>query len=98
MIALKYGTVPVVRGVGGLANTVFDRDHSDKPFDERNGYVFHETDEPAIESALSRAIGLWNSSPESFRELMRNGMRCDFSWNLPGQRYLEIYDRITSKA
>ena len=98
MIALKYGTVPIVRGVGGLANTVFDRDHSDKPLDERNGYVFHQTDEPAIESALSRAIGLWNSSPESFRELMRNGMRCDFSWNLPGQRYLEIYDGISSKS
>ena len=97
MIALKYGTVPVVRGVGGLVNTVFDRDYSDKPHHERNGYVFHQTDERAIESALFRAICLWNSYPKEFSELMRNGMRYDFSWNHPGQRYLEIYHQIWSK-
>ena len=96
MIALKYGTVPVVRAVGGLVNTVFDRDYSDKPLHERYGYVFHQTDNRAIESALFRAIGLWNSNPGEFRELVLNGMRYDFSWRLPGQQYLEIYDRIWS--
>ena len=98
MISLKYGTVPVVRAAGGLMNTVFDRDHSDRPPHERNGYVFHETDTHAIESALSRAIGLWNSCPNEFRELILNGMRYDFSWNHPGGQYLEIYHRIRSGA
>jgi len=98
MIALKYGTVPVVRAVGGLVNTVFDRDYSDKPPNERNGYVFHQTDTAAIESALFRAIGLWNSYPGEFRELMRNGMRYDFSWNHPGERYLELYHHIWSRS
>jgi starch synthase len=97
MIALKYGTVPVVRAVGGLANTVFDRDYSDKPPDQRNGFVFHQTDLHAIESALLRAIGLWNSWPGRFRELIRNGMSYDFSWNHPGQQYLDIYHHIWSK-
>jgi len=96
MIALKYGTVPAVRAVGGLMNTVFDRDYSDKPREERNGYVFQHTDTRAIESALFRAIGLWNSYPELFRELMLTGMRCDYSWNHPGECYLEIYQSICS--
>jgi starch synthase len=98
MIAFKYGTVPVVRAVGGLTNTVFDHDYSDRPPDERNGYVFHQTDNKAIESALFRAIGLWNSYPQAFRQLMLNGMRCDFSWNHPGQQYLDIYQRIWSRG
>jgi starch synthase len=98
MIALKYGTVPVVRAVGGLVNTVFDRDYSDRPTDERNGYVFHQTDSRAIESALVRAIGLWNLYPGDFRELALNGMRYDFSWNHPGKQYLDLYHHIWVKS
>jgi starch synthase len=94
MIALKYGTVPVVRAAGGLVNTVFDRDYSDRPPEERNGYVFHQTDNRALESALYRAIGLWNSYPDEFRSLMRNGMRYDFSWSHPGENFLDIYEHI----
>ena len=94
MIALKYGTVPVVRAAGGLVNTVFDRDFSEKPPEERNGYVFNQTDNRALESALYRAIGLWNSYPDDFSRLMRNGMRYDFSWNHPGGHFMEIYRHI----
>ena len=97
MIAMKYGTVPIVRAVGGLVNTVFDRDYSHKPYSERNGYVFHQTDNKAIESALFRAIGLWGSYPKEFRDLILNGMRYDFSWKYPAQHYLEIYHRIWSR-
>src|SRR6185436_2350148 len=59
MIALRYGTVPVVRNTGGLADTVFDANHANKPSHERNGYVFNDYNAPGLESALSRAIGLW---------------------------------------
>src|SRR5512135_318832 len=97
LIALKYGTVPVVRAIGGLVDTVFDRDHSSHPPDQRNGYVFHQADSPALESALARAIGLWYSYPEEFRQLLRNGMRADHSWAGPGQHYLNIYEHIRHK-
>ena len=97
MIALRYGAVPIVRAVGGLADTVFDINHSDKPMHERNGYVFHHADYAGIESAMNRAIGLWYSYPEVFRNLVENGMRCDYSWNHPAQDYINIYEYIRHK-
>ena len=66
MIALKYGTVPIVRASGGLVDTVFDRDYSARHPDDRNGYVFHQLDNPALESAMARAIGLWYNVPGRF--------------------------------
>lgn len=98
MIGLKYGTVPIVRGVGGLVNTVFDWDYDqDKPQEERNGFVFYQTDNSAIESAIDRAIDLWYKSPKLFRQLMIQGMECDYSWNHPGAQYVGIYDHIRHK-
>jgi starch synthase len=97
MIAMRYGAVPIVRAVGGLADTVFDRDYSDRLPVERNGYVFHEADNPGIESALQRAIALWFERPAEFRQLMIAGMRADCSWNRAGQHYLNIYEYIRHK-
>jgi starch synthase len=97
LIALRYGTVPVVRGVGGMVNTIRDRDHAWAPEWDRNGYVFYEADNQGIESALERALGLWYSHPDQFRYLQCNGMRCDYSWAGPGRDYLNIYDHIRHK-
>ncbi len=97
MIALRYGTVPIVRAVGGLADTVFDRDYANRPEVERNGYVFHQSDDWAIESAMDRAIGLWFDYAAEFRALAVRGMRCDHSWNHPGTHYLNIYEYIRHK-
>ncbi len=94
MIAMKYGTLPIVRNIGGLADTVFDADFSHRPYHERNGYVFNDFDNQGLQSAMSRAIGMWNIYPECFRELMVNAMRYDYSWNNPGQHYLNIYNHI----
>lgn len=97
MIALKYGTVPIVRATGGLNDTIFDADYSHKPYDERNGYVFHHFNYKGLESAMRRAIGKWFSYPDLFRELMINGMKYDYSWNHPGQHYLNIFEYIREK-
>ncbi len=97
LIALRYGTVPVVRSVGGLADTVFDKDYSARPQQERNGYVFHQADNAGLESALHRAFGCYYHFPEHFRQLMLNAMGSDNSWNQPGQHYVNIYDYIRDK-
>ena len=95
MIGLKYGTVPIVRGVGGLVNTVFDRDYDpEKRPEERNGYVFYQTDNQALESAMDRAISLWSRYPKDFEKLVEQGMEYDYSWNHPGSQYIGIYDHI----
>ncbi len=97
MIGLKYGTVPIVRATGGLADTIFDADHSGRPYHERNGYTFNDFNAPGVESALHRAIGMWYSYPDYFQELVGNAMRSDYSWNHPGQDYLNIYELIRDK-
>jgi len=95
LIGMKYGTVPIVRGIGGLSDTVYDKDHHHGlPLDRRNGFVFHHSDYNAIESALHRAIRLWYDYPDHFRELIYNGMNYDFSWRYPGDHYLNIYNLI----
>jgi starch synthase len=73
---------------------VFDHDYAPTPPSERNGYVFYQADYQGLESAMSRAIGLWNHYPEEFRQLVINGMRYDYSWNYPSQHYLNIYEHI----
>jgi starch synthase len=98
MIGLRYGTVPIVRGVGGLVSTVFDRDYDDShPLEERNGYVFYQTDNHALETAMDRAISLWFQYPEEFRKLAIQGMEYDYSWNIPGTQYLDVYEHIRTK-
>lgn len=94
LIGLRYGAVPIVRAVGGLADTVHDRDFSARPYHERNGYVFEHADFGGVMSAMNRAIGLWYDYPTSWRNLMQQGMRCDYSWNYPGHHYVNIYDYV----
>ncbi|MEQ9670934.1 glycogen synthase GlgA [Coleofasciculus sp. G2-EDA-02] len=95
IIGLKYGTVPIVRSVGGLVNTVFDRDHDpNHPMEKRNGYVFSHTDYYALESAMDRALGLWYDYPEEFRKLALQGMAYDYSWSTSVSKYVKIYEMI----
>ena len=94
MIALEYGTVPIVQASGGLVDAVFYRDYSARHPDDRNGYVFHQLDNPALESAMARAIGLWYTFPGGFpaAHAQRDAPRLFWAW--PGQHCVNIYDYI----
>jgi starch synthase len=95
VIGLKYGAVPVVRGVGGLVNTVFDWDYEqEKPPEERNGFLFYQTDPYALESAMGRAFDLYYQNPGMFTKLQKQGMACDYSWKKPAEQYTGIYEYI----
>jgi starch synthase len=98
IISLKYGTVPVVRGVGGLVNTVFDWDYdTDRPIEKRNGFVFYQTDVPALESSLDRALDLYFNEPKLFEQLRIQGMDYNYSWKVSGAKYEGIFDHIRYK-
>lgn len=98
MIALKYGSIPIVRKTGGLADTIFDVDYSGETFEKRNGYTFDSPDNLGIESALKRAIECWFHDPEKWRKMMINGMQIDFSWNRPADEYLAIYKKLINNT
>lgn len=94
IIALRYGAVPIVRATGGLADTVFDANYSERDFFARNGYTFSDFSPAGLESAMRRAISLWYTHPDYYRQLQLNGMAYDYSWTEPGGHYLDIYRHI----
>ncbi len=90
LISLRYGTVPIVRHTGGLADTILDADHSDNP-SETNGFSFVDPTPEEMDSALKRATHTWFSRPSKWRELQLRGMKQDFSWQQSAKQYLDLY-------
>lgn len=90
MYSLRYGTVPVVRRTGGLADSV---EHYDPVSGVGTGVMFNDFDAPALEWALDTALD-WYAQPKHWRRMMGNGMAKDFSWARQTQKYLEIYERL----
>ncbi|HJS89223.1 MAG TPA: glycogen synthase [Steroidobacteraceae bacterium] len=87
MYSLRYGTVPIVRRTGGLADSV---DLYDPDTGEGTGIVFDHFDSEALEWALNTALDL-HAQPAHWRRMVRNGMAKDFSWERQGEKYVELY-------
>ena len=94
MYSLRYGTVPVVRGVGGLADTVGDYAPGRK---NSTGFVFYEYTGEALLAALRRALALFPDR-RRWRALQAAGMRQDNSWHRSAQEYVKIYERALTKV
>ncbi|MGD1983796.1 MAG: glycogen synthase GlgA, partial [Chromatiaceae bacterium] len=90
MYSLRYGTPPVVRATGGLADTVVDADPRGIAREEANGFTFEAATAAALQDALQRAIALF-AKPKSWIKLVKNGMREDHSWQRSAEHYLQIY-------
>ena len=56
--------------------------------------MFYQTDNNALESAMDRALGLYEEYPEEFKKLQVQAMECDYSWNNPGTEYEDIYNFV----
>lgn len=93
MIALKYGTVPLVRETGGLADTVSQYNFKTK---QGNGFVFSGYDPYALFYALKIAIDAYKNKTV-WRKIQSNGMKADFSWDESAKEYLEIYKKAMEK-
>ncbi len=91
LIAMRYGTVPIVRLTGGLADTVFDVDTSTKPLGERNGFTFEFPDTGGVNWALDRALTCYKEHPKKWHSIILNGMRIDHSWKQPAKLYAALY-------
>jgi starch synthase len=89
MIAMRYGSVPVVRAVGGLADTVRDYDPATG---EGTGFVFRPYETMALYTALVRAVETYRHR-DIWRQLQTQCMRQDFSWESSARKYVELYRR-----
>ncbi len=87
MYSLRYGTVPVVRSTGGLADTVEDHDAA---AGTGVGFVFHEYSADAMTEAVRRAVKAFGDR-DVWRSIVRRGMALDFSWEASARRYAELY-------
>ena len=88
LYSLRYGTIPIVRATGGLADTVVDYDREDG-----TGFSFTAYTSQEMLSALKRALALY-SDPVRWQELIIRAMSQDWSWDHSAREYLELYRAI----
>jgi starch synthase len=93
MYSLRYGTVPVVRRTGGLADTV---EPFDPGADRGTGFVFDHFTPQGLGWALDFALRTYREDRPAWRRLVRRGMAQDFSWEHRGEEYLEVYRQLAA--
>ena len=97
MYSLRYGTVPVVHRVGGLADTIVDLNPEQLGNGTANGFSFSEYSINKLESTLARAVMTYLEHPATWAQLVANGMRGDFSWQHSCDAYLQLYERTIAR-
>jgi len=95
--SLKYGTVPVVRKTGGLADTVKDWDEENSwGFDHGTGFSFYDYSGYALFKSVERAVNTF-ANKKVWNKIQQNGMKLDFSWEKSAEKYLELYKLAKEK-
>ena len=94
MYSLRYGTIPIVRRTGGLADSVR---HFDPATGEGTGCVFNDYDSPAALWGINTALD-WYGDRGSWLRLIQNAMREDFSWGRQVERYIEVFRATAQRA
>ncbi|MCS7305218.1 MAG: glycogen synthase GlgA [Thermoguttaceae bacterium] len=96
MYSHRYGTVPIVRATGGLADTVVDTTPQTLAAGTANGFCFVEYSTQALDEALRRACEAWRQ-PALWRQLQTTGMRQDWSWARSAREYIRVYEEIVAR-
>lgn len=92
--SLKYGTVPVVRKTGGLADTVQDwNEYNEYGLDIGNGFSFYEYSGKALLESVKRTINDFYNKP-IWRKIQMNGMNKDYSWKHSAEEYIKLYNKV----
>mgnify|MGYP003300104135 CR=1 FL=1 len=91
MIALRYGTIPIVRRTGGLADTITDVCAPDG-----NGFVFNNYNAHEMLDAVWRAIGMYTVDKEGWNALSQKALAIDNSWNVSAGEYIKLYKEMVS--
>lgn len=94
LISLRYGTIPIVRAVGGLAETIVDYWEDNE---NGNGFSFNEYSFEEMAEAIQKAVILYNEKPHVWRQLVNRAMCCDFSWDRSAQKYMDLYCLMLEK-
>ena len=96
MYGLRYGTLPLVAGVGGLFDSVIDANMAALDDGVATGFVFRPVDAGALRIALRRALEL-HAAPEAWRRVQGRAMSRDFGWKRSAERYAELYARLLGR-
>lgn len=94
MIALRFGSIPIVRATGGLADTVQEFDFKNE---KGNGFLFQEYKTEALKEAIERAAAIFKNE-KKWQELVKNAMESDFSWTASAKKYEQIYQATKKRA
>jgi len=96
LYSLRYGTVPVVRRTGGLADSIIDATPEAARAGTANGFVFTDYTPQALLDAVRRALDAFQT-PRAWRRLQAAGMAADFSWAASAKKYLALYERTIAR-
>jgi starch synthase len=97
LYSLKYGTAPVVRATGGLADSITPVTPENLAAGAANGFSFQPYEAAALEAALRQACELYRHQRATWRELVRTGMRQDWSWGQSAKQYVALYKTLAAK-
>ncbi|MBZ0275903.1 MAG: glycogen synthase [Anaerolineae bacterium] len=95
MIAMRYGSLPLVRETGGLADTVQNYDNG--AADQGTGFSFTWEQPDAVLNTLRWALNTYHNKPGAWRRMQQRAMQTDFSWDSSAQRYAEVYQKAIQK-
>jgi starch synthase len=94
LYSLKYGTVPVVRETGGLADSITEASDEDLANGTANGFTFEPYDADVLELTLRRACDVYLTRRDAWKSIVEMGMQQDWSWEASAQRYVEVYKLV----
>jgi starch synthase len=94
LYSMRYGTPPVVRATGGLADTVTDYSPGALASGLATGFRFIPYSPEGLLDAVSRALDLYRNRPDDWLRLAQNGMRQDWSWGRSAREYVKLYERL----